>query len=150
MGFLLTGSKRRLQMSGSGCQVSGSRRQVLGLKRRCQVLGARCQVCRFQVSRCQVPGVSIRKSKLWIDFYTFLYQIFIPSVKDRVITFRRCFFQKLFWKYVAKTHPKVRFGHNCITSTWVNLLHIQACKNLKKSGGGYQFAKTFGPPWLTE
>ena len=41
-------------------QVPGSRVQVSGSKRRCQVPGV----------RCQVPGSSIRKNKLWIDFYT--------------------------------------------------------------------------------
>ena len=66
---------RQVRNAGARCQVSGSRYQVPGS--RCQVrdTGARCQVPGCQVSGLQFPGVqvpgsSIRKNKLWIDFYT--------------------------------------------------------------------------------
>ena len=113
------------------CQVSGS-------KRKCQIPGVRLRGPGVRspgsrLSRCQVPasakyaGIPAWKS-FWIRYWP-LYQISIPSVKARVIKFRRCSFQKLFSKNMSQTPmPKCDLD-NCIISVWVNLLHIQACKN---------------------
>ena len=63
------------QVPGARCQVRGIRFLGPGVRFETQVPGSRCQVPGCQVSGLQFPGVqvpgsSIRKNKLWIDFYT--------------------------------------------------------------------------------
>ena len=80
----------------------------------------RCQVRSFEVS-----GSSIRKNKLWIDFYTYtksLYlQLKLGSLHFAGVLFKSCS------EYISQTPmPKCDLD-NRITLAWV--LHIQACKN---------------------
>ena len=66
---------RQVRNAGARCQVRGIRFLGPGIRFETQVPGSRCQVPGCQVSGpqfpgVQVPGSSIRKNKLWIDFYT--------------------------------------------------------------------------------
>ena len=90
--------------------------------------------------------------KFYFAMIAWLREISISSVKAMVIIFGkpeaalpRCFYQKLFWKYVTNlqknTHAKVRFRRlfeitlrcGCFP---VNLLDIHTLKNEKNSGRG--------------
>ena len=117
----------------SDAQVLGPRFYFPGYK--CQVSGPWCP-------GIQVPGFSIRKNKLWIDFYTYAkslnLQLRLESLHFAGVLFKTCS------ENMSQTPMRQCYLNNCITSAWVILLHFSPVKTFKNLEKATSFQKHFG------